>query len=135
MNRKFAWGIAAVVVVGVVSMVVMNRVRAQSARVKEAADALAKAIALGKATFADEAFGTNGKSCRTCHEDPEKPNLNLASRIGDFPKWDRREKKVVTIGQKMNQMIEMNLKGKPEGLGSEKLVALEAYLMSIRQDD
>ena len=101
---------------------------------KVAADALAKAIETGKKLFADKSIGTSGKSCTKCHEDPKRPKLSLAARANTYPKYDRREKKVITLGQKVNQMVVRMLKGKAEDLGSERLVAIEAYLMSISRD-
>jgi cytochrome c len=97
----------------------------------DAAKALTKAVEQGNALFRDATFGTNGRSCMKCHENPAKPAMNLKTRVGDFPKWDKREARVITLGQKMNQMIVRMLKGEAEALGSEKLVAIEAYLMSI----
>jgi cytochrome c len=99
-------------------------------------EALKKAVETGNALFRDTEFGTNGRACARCHEDPAKPEMNLARRAGNYPKWDRREEKVITLGQKILQMHTKMLKGRPEPLGSEKLVAVEAYLMSIsRQAD
>ena len=121
------------VLLGVVTTVALttSAATAETERQKQARESLEKAVKMGKALFGDVEFGTNGKSCTKCHENPEKPNLNLPERVGGFPKWERREKKVITIGQKINQMITRNLKGDAMELGSEKLVALEAYLMSI----
>ena len=79
----------------------------------------------------------NGRACSLCHDDSRRrPRLYLKKNLGEFPKWDRREKKVITLGQKINQMLVRNLQGEAEELGSEKLVALEAYLVHIsRQAD
>jgi cytochrome c len=98
----------------------------------KAAEALKKAVDEGNRLFRDPALGTSGKFCATCHEDAQKPKLALSSRVGDYPKWDRRADAVITLGQKVRQMIEKNVKGSPPDLGSAPLVALEAYLMSLR---
>lgn len=99
-----------------------------------AAKALKESIARGKAYFRDPALGTNEKFCAECHENPDKPRLNLADRVNDYPKWDRREGSVITLGQKIDQMIDRMLKGEKKELGSPMLVDLEAYLMSISRD-
>jgi cytochrome c len=97
----------------------------------EAVEALKKAVDTGRSLFHDESLGTKEKSCATCHEDPKKPKLHLATRAGDYPKYDRREKRVITIGTKINQMIHRMLKGEHLELGGEKQVAIEAYIMSL----
>jgi cytochrome c len=99
-----------------------------------AAEAKAEAIAKGKALFHDPGFGTKDRACAKCHEDSKRPKLHLKERVQDYPKWDRREKRVITLGQKIDQMIQRMLKGESLPLGSEKLVAIEAYLMSISRD-
>ena len=96
-----------------------------------AAEELAKAVKAGNALFRDTEFGTNDRACAKCHENPAKPDMNLKKRVGNYPKWDRREGKVITLGQKVSQMHTRMLKGQPEPLGSAKLVAIEAYLMSL----
>jgi cytochrome c len=95
---------------------------------------LAKAIETGRKLFNDKTLGAKDKACASCHEDPKKPKLSLAARANAYPKWDKREGRVVTLGRKIDQMIVRMLKGKPQGLGSERLVAIEAYLMSISRD-
>lgn len=101
---------------------------------KAAEEALKKAVENGRKLFGDKTLGTKGKACAKCHEDPERPKLSLAARANTYPKWDRREGKVITLGQKINQMIVRMLKGKAEVLGSERLVAIEAHLMKISRD-
>jgi cytochrome c len=98
---------------------------------EKAAAALKKAVEEGSRLFRDAALGSSGRACAACHEDPEKPKLALASRAGGYPKWDRREDAVITLGQKIRQMIEKNLKGTPPELGSVALVSLEAYIASL----
>ena len=100
----------------------------------EATKALEKAEETGKKLFADKKFGTSGKSCADCHAKPARPKMHLKNRVGDYPKYDRREKRVITLGTKINQMIQRMLKGKEETLGSDRLVAIEAYLMKQNRD-
>ena len=97
----------------------------------EAEKALRLAVEDGKALFARVGLGTAEKSCASCHARPDRPKMNLGPRVGDFPKYERREKRVITLGQKINIMIVKMLKGEERTLGSEELVALEAYLMSL----
>jgi cytochrome c len=112
-------------------VVVSGAVTGQDVKKTEAELALEKAVKLGRTIFTDKKLGKSGKSCADCHEKEARPKLHLKSRVGDYPKWERREKKVIILGQKLNQMIKRMVKGKEETLGSERLVALEAYLMSI----
>ena len=100
-------------------------------KAQQAADALKKVVEAGSKLFRDASLGTKERACAKCHEDPEKEHLNLATRANSFPKWDRRERKVINLPQKVNQMIDRMLGGKPLELGSEQMVAIEAYLMSI----
>ena len=100
---------------------------------KAAREALAKSVETGKSLFADKALGTTGKTCTTCHANPKKEKLHLKDRVGDYPKYDRGEKKIITLGQKIRRMIQRNLKGKEETLGSARLVAIEAYLMKLNR--
>jgi len=95
--------------------------------------ALKKAVERGKALFHDKTLGTKERACATCHANPDKPKLHLPERV-DYPKYDRRGRRVVTLGWKINQMIERNLKGETRELGSDDLVAIEAYRRSISRD-
>jgi len=116
-------------VAGTVAMAQEEEEEGEKAR--QAAEALKKAVEQGKKLFHDPSLGTKERACAKCHEDPEKEHLGLASRANTYPKWDRRERKVINLPQKMNQMIDRMLGGKKLELGSDRLVALEAYLMSI----
>lgn len=97
----------------------------------EAAKALRLAVEKGKGLFADASLGSAEKSCSSCHARSDRPKMNLGPRVGDFPKYERSADKVITLGQKINIMIQKMLKGEERVLGSEELVALEAYLMSL----
>ncbi len=136
-HRIVAVGFVLVLAAAVSGLRSWPALRAQDAAAPTTgADALKKAVETGNALFRSGTFGTNGRSCTKCHENPRKPAMNLGKRVGNYPKWDRREGKVITLGQKLNQMLSRMLKGRAEPLGSEKLVALEAYLMSLtRQAD
>jgi cytochrome c len=112
---------------------VFEGVRGNEEKVDTAKQALDKAVADGKKHFESEKTGKLARACATCHANPKKENLHLANRVGDYPKYDRVEKRVITLGQKINQMIDRMLKGKKDLLGSERLVAIEAYLMSLNR--
>lgn len=113
--------------------VVASRVGAESEAEKTAREALAKVVEKGEKTFSDKEFGTSGRACATCHANPKKPQLHLKDRVGDYPKYDRGEKRVITLGEKIRKMIDKNVRGKKEELGSEHLVAIEAYLMKLNR--
>jgi cytochrome c len=95
-------------------------------------EALDKAIARGNELFHSKDLGK--KSCATCHENPEKPQFNLATREYSFPKYSRKAKAVVSMGMKINEMLttksgaakEMDLKG-------ADIVAIEAYVGSLKK--
>jgi cytochrome c len=128
--------IAAVALVLAVTVVVLGSMPSLRGQENAGADALKKAVETGNALFRANDFGTISRSCAKCHENPRKPNMNLDKRVGDYPKWDRGHGKVITLGQKIQQMHRKMLKGEELPLGSEKLVAVEAYLMSLsRQTD
>lgn len=100
---------------------------ALKAKAKEALD---KSIARGKALFNSKDLGK--KTCASCHEDPDKPQFNLATRPYTVPLFSTKANDVVTMGQKINEMLTGKSKGKEMPLGSADLVALEAYVLSLR---
>ena len=116
------------------SMVTAQEEEEEDRRKAQAAEALKTVIEEGNKLFRDPSLGTKDRACANCHEDPEKEHLNLAKRANSYPKWDRRVRKVINLPQKVNEMIDRMLRGKPLELGSEKMVAFEAYLMSISRD-
>lgn len=136
-RRFVAVAFVLVLIAGVSGFSPWSSSQAQDAAAPDpGAEALKKAVETGQTLFHSAEFGTNGRACAKCHENPRKPDMNLKKRVGDYPKWDRREGKVITLGQKINQMLQKMVKGQAEPLGSEKLVAVEAYLMSLsRQAD
>ena len=81
----------------------------------------------GKALFNDASLGTVGKSCASCHDEK-----SLRGVAGDFPKFDEKLGRHVSLLDKINWMISSNMKGKILPLGDPKSVALEAYLKSLR---
>ena len=91
---------------------------------RQAWDAL---LADGKALFADASLGSTGKSCSSCHEED-----SLRGVAGDYPKFDAKVNRHVSLLDKINWMIANNMMGKTLPLGDPKSVALEAYLKSLR---
>jgi len=119
--------------VAVAATIAGNAALGESGAEKAAREALAKSVETGKVLFSDKALGTTGKTCATCHANPKKEKMFLKDRVGDYPKYDRGEKKVITLGQKIRKMVQRNLKGKEEALGTDRLVAIEAYLMNLNR--
>lgn len=70
------------------------------------------------------------KSCVACHM--RGPNKLTLKRVRAYPKYDKAMKKVVTLQQKLNQMIKSKSKGEPLELGSDDLNALEAFLNTLK---
>ena len=95
------------------------------------AAALTKAIARGNELFRSK-DGLK-KTCASCHENPEKPQFNLATRAYSYPRYSRKAKNVVSLGMKINEMLtnksgaakEMDLKG-------ADIIAIEAYVASLK---
>ena len=96
------------------------------------AEALTKAVARGNELFRSKT-GLK-KTCASCHENPEKPQFNLATRAYSYPRYSRKAKSVVSLGMKINEMFtnksgaakELDLKG-------ADIVAIEAYVMSLKK--
>ena len=104
-------------------------------QVQLAKDALAKAVTRGKELWGMKELpsGTVRKSCAQCHEDPEKPKLDLTKREYSYPAYSRRKKGVVTLQQKINEMIKFNGRGKLLDAERTDIAALEAYVTSLRK--
>lgn len=98
---------------------------------KVAAEALDKAVAKGKELWNSKDLGK--KSCASCHENPEKPNLNLATREWSYPAYSRRARSVVTLHQKTQEMLKFNSRGKPLDDAGADIAALAAYTMSLKK--
>ena len=95
-----------------------------------AKSALEKAVTRGKQLW----NSTEGvkKSCAKCHEDPEKPKLDLTKRAFAYPAYSRRKKAVVTLQQKINEMIQFNGRGPLLDANGTDIAALEAYVVSLK---
>lgn len=91
--------------------------------------ALLAAIDRGK-TLWRGSWGEGTKACAECHT--EGPNRMRAGRVRSYPKYDFGMGKVITLQQKLTQMIKEQSKGQPLPLGHEDLTAIEAYLNTIR---
>lgn len=98
---------------------------------KAAAEALTKAIARGKELWESKDLGK--KSCASCHENPEKPNIHLGTREWSYPAYSRRAKSVVTLHQKVQEMLQFNSRGKPLDDKGSDVAALAAYCMSLKK--
>jgi cytochrome c len=103
-----------------------------AAAVKVAKDALDKAVEQGDKLFHSKDLGK--KSCAACHENPEKPNLNLTSRSFNYPAYSKKKKSVVSMGQKINEMLTARSGAAKEmDLSGADIVAIEAYVASIKK--
>ena len=101
------------------------------AAAKVAKEELTKAIARGKELFASGDLGR--KSCQNCHEDADKPEDDLSDREFSYPAYSRRARRVVTLQQKINEMIKYKARGQElDGNGAD-IAALAAYVESIRK--
>ena len=98
---------------------------------KVAQEALDKSVARGKELFHSKDLGK--KSCSECHENPDKPQFNFVTRSFAYPAYSVKKSSVVSLGQKINEMLSAKSRGKEMALGSADLVALEAYVMSLKK--
>ncbi|MCE9636251.1 MAG: hypothetical protein K8T90_11165 [Planctomycetes bacterium] len=104
---------------------------AQAAAKKVATDALVKAVARGKEIWNDK---TNvKKTCATCHEAADKPQLNLATRDWSYPAYSRRKRAVVTLQQKLQEMIQFQCRGTVLDDKGPDIAALAAYVASLKK--
>jgi cytochrome c len=103
-----------------------------AAAAKVAKDALDKAVEQGNKLFHSKELGK--KSCASCHENPEKPNLALTTRSFAYPAYSRKKKSIVSMGQKINEMLTARSGAAKEmDLAGADIVAIEAYVMSLRK--
>ena len=96
-----------------------------------AAAALAKAVAHGKELW--NSTKDVKKSCATCHDSADKPNLNMATREWAYPAYSRRKRNVVTLHQKIQEMQKYNCRGPLFDDGGPDLAALAAYVSSLKK--
>ncbi len=89
--------------------------------VKKTEEETVKAIKRGEALWHDRSLGSNGLNCNMCHADA------AVTHPETYPKYKQQFDRVVTVGEFMNWCIIVALHGKRRELGSEDLVALEAY--------
>lgn len=98
---------------------------------KVAQEALDKAVARGKEIWNSKDLFK--KSCASCHENPDKPKLNLTTREWSYPAYSRRKRGVVTLQQKIQEMIQFNSRGQPMDDKGADIAALAAYSMSLKK--
>jgi cytochrome c len=103
-----------------------------AAAAKVAKDALDKAVDQGNKLFHSKELGK--KSCASCHENPEKPNLNLTTRSFSYPAYSKKKRSIVSMGQKINEMLTARSGAAKEmDLAGADVVSIEAYVMSLRK--
>jgi cytochrome c len=93
--------------------------------------AMDKALARGKELWNDKSLFK--KSCASCHENPDKPQLSMKTRVYSYPAFSRRKKGIVTMHQKIQEMVEYSAVGKPLDDKGTDIAALEAYVRSLKQ--
>lgn len=92
--------------------------------VQKSQEETAKAITRGDELWHDRNLGTNGMACNMCHPDA------AVTHPETYPKYKQQFGRVVSVQQFINWCIQVPLQGKPRELGSDDLVALEAYMNS-----
>ena len=81
----------------------------------------------GYKTFHDSSIGTNGISCDMCH--PDGSNTHAET----YPKFQTQLKKVATLREMINWCIQNPLEGPQLKHDDPKMIALEAYITSVRK--
>ncbi len=95
--------------------------------VQKSQEETAKAIARGHELWHDRNLGTNGMACNMCHPDA------AVTHPETYPKYKQQFGRVVSVQQFVNWCIQVPLQGKARELGSDELVALEAYMNSLNR--
>ena len=126
-----AVSIAAALAAGLAAEPTVDAQDADAEAAQAAAEELQKAIARGKELWSSRELGR--KTCQSCHEDPDKPQDNLASTEWSYPKYSRRAQRVVTLQQKINEMIKYKARGKELDATGADIAALAAYVESLRK--
>ncbi len=81
----------------------------------------------GYKVFHDSSIGKNGISCDMCH--PDASNTHAET----YPKFQTQLKKVATLREMINWCIENPLEGPKLTHDDPKMIALEAYITSVRK--
>lgn len=85
-------------------------------------------------------FVGNKLNCTNCHfsggntTGGENGSISLAAIASAYPCYNSRSEKVISLGERINSCFERSLNGKPLALGSQEMVALEAYLHWISRN-
>jgi cytochrome c len=101
---------------------------------KQATEALEKSVKRG-----DELFHSKEglkKSCAQCHDNADKPELKFGqgNMTLDYPKYSRKRRAVVSMAQKINEMLTTKSGGtKALDLDGADIVAMEAYVQSLKK--
>lgn len=72
-----------------------------------------------------KADGPTVKSCQSCHEDAEKSMRGVRAQ---YPKFDSRRKKLISLEQQINRCRELHLQAKPYPYESDPLLALTTFV-------
>ena len=131
------WTLAAALAAGIAGAALLSSpspVDAQEdpeAAAKIAKEEMDKALARGKELWASKELGR--KTCQQCHEDADKPEDDLTERKWAYPAFSRRARRVVTLQQKINEMIKYKARGKELDAAGADIAALAAYVESLRK--
>ncbi len=72
--------------------------------------------------------GANGKSCASCHADPEK---DMKGVMPAYPKFDKRTGKMISLEQMVNRELVEKMGEKAEKFDSKKMLSLMTYIGNI----
>ena len=98
---------------------------------KPAFKSFQEAADMGKKMWNDEALGTSGLACLSCHADYEMLNLD---KNQNFPHFVKMTSDVVTLDQMINYCMINPMKGKQFEKNSKELTAMAAYFRAYRME-
>ncbi|WP_018294336.1 c-type cytochrome [Mariprofundus ferrooxydans] len=106
------------------------------------AESLNQAVESGKHLFMTANFNGNSRTCNSCHmaggttagklpDGSPIPSLNNAAAV--FPRYNRRQEKVITLLDQVHNCVAGALQGTPPAYDSAEMVDLISYLSSLSQ--
>ena len=75
-------------------------------------------------------YVTAGMSCAACHIDGgTKPHGgSLLGIYANFPQWNKRAKRFITLGDRLEECFLYSMNGRPPGPSSREIIAMTAYI-------
>ncbi len=75
--------------------------------------------------------GANGKSCASCHADPDKDMKGVSV---SYPRYDKKLGKIITLEQMVNRELVEKMGDKAEKFDSKKMLSLMTFIGTKSRD-